>query len=98
MRNLTFIIALSSLLGISAECATLKTASSGPWSQPSTWENGALPGKGDVVLIRPCHRVVYDVSSDTVLRSVHVGGTLTFSREKDTLLCAGLIRIAPGEE
>ena len=53
---------------------------------------------GEVVRIRPGHRVIYDVSSGTVIRAVHVGGALTFSREKDTLLCAGLIRIAPGED
>lgn len=57
-----------------------------------------MPAKDDVVLIRPKHRVVYDVASETVIRSVHIGGVLTFSRDKDTLLCAGLVRIAPGEE
>jgi hypothetical protein len=70
----------------------------GKWSDPSTWEGSRIPTAGDIVLVRPGHRVTYDVASSAVIRSVHVGGVLTFSREKDTLLCAGLIRIAPGEE
>lgn len=57
-----------------------------------------MPGAGDIVLVRPGHRVTYDVRSETVIRAVHVGGVLSFSRETDTLLCAGLIRIAAGED
>ena len=48
------------------------------------------------MLVRPGDRVVYDMATETVIRAVHVGGTLAFSHDKDTLLCAGLIRIAPG--
>lgn len=97
MRYL-LLAAFSLVLTISAESKMLRTASSGLWSKPETWEGGAVPDAGDIVLIRPDHRVLYDVASETVIRSVHIGGMLTFSRDKDTLLCAGLIRIAPGEE
>lgn len=78
--------------------ATVRTVASGVWSAGATWETGAMPAAGDVVLVRPGHRVVYDVKSETVLRAVHIGGVLSFSREKDTLLCAALIRIAHGED
>ncbi|QJE98986.1 SUMF1/EgtB/PvdO family nonheme iron enzyme [Luteolibacter luteus] len=81
-----------------ASAAEIHSAGSGPWSAPGTWENGQKPAAGDVVLIRPGHRVTYDVSSETVIRAVHVGGTLSFARDQDTLLCTGLIRIAAGEE
>lgn len=57
-----------------------------------------MPAAGDVVLVRRGHRVVYDSAADAVIRSVHIGGTLTFSTDRDTLLCAGLIRIAPEDE
>src|SRR5207253_6167371 len=49
------------------------------------------------VLIRPGHAVSYDLKSDAAIRAVQIGGTLTFARDRDTLLCAGLVRIAPGE-
>lgn len=38
-----------------------------------------------------------DVVSRDGLRMLHLAGTLTFSREKSTLLEVGLIKIEPGE-
>src|SRR5436190_659041 len=75
----------------------IRSASSGPWSAAATWEGRNLPEAGARVLIRPGHRVTYDVKSDAAIRAVQIGGTLTFARDRDTLLCAGLVRIAPGE-
>jgi hypothetical protein len=74
-----------------------RTAGSGPWSHAKTWEGERLPQAGDFVQVRSGHTVTYDVDSGEALRMVHVAGTLTFSREKSTLLVAGLIRIEPGE-
>lgn len=91
-------LVLWSLLVTDTQSAEVRTGNSGSWADGSTWERGRGPEAGDVVLIRPGHRVIYDVASETPIRAIHVGGVLTFSREKDTLLCAGLIRIAPGEE
>jgi hypothetical protein len=68
---------------------------SGPWSDPATW-NGKPPRDGESVQIHKGHTVVYDVASDDAFRVVHVAGTLTFSRDRNTLLTAGLIRISPG--
>jgi hypothetical protein len=33
-----------------------------------------------------------------VIRSIHVAGTLTFARDRDTLLAVGLIKIQPGDD
>src|SRR5262249_4755257 len=71
---------------------------SGSWSAASTWEGNRVPGQGDRVLIRPGHRVVYDVQSDQTLRATTVAGTLSFDPDRDTRLDVGLIAIQPGEE
>src|SRR4051812_24401725 len=74
-----------------------RSAASGPWSAAATWEGGKVPAIGARVLIRPGHLVTYDVKSEAAIRAVQIGGTLTFARDRDTLLCAGLVRVAPGE-
>jgi hypothetical protein len=76
----------------------LRSARSGPWSAPSTWEGGRVPGTGARVLVRAGHRIVYDVASDRPLRSINVAGTLTFAPERDTRLTVGLLKVQPGEE
>ena len=73
------------------------TAQSGLWSDAQTWEKGRTPQAGDFVQVRTGHTVTYDVDSNAAIRMVHVAGTLTFSREKSTLLDVGLIKIEPGE-
>jgi hypothetical protein len=75
-----------------------RSARSGPWSDPATWENGRAPKANDRVQIRQRHVVTYDVASDDPIRMIHVGGTLTFSHEKSTRLNVGLLKIQPGEE
>ncbi|MFN0079930.1 MAG: G8 domain-containing protein [Prosthecobacter sp.] len=74
-----------------------RSASSGRWSDASTWEGGRLPQAGDFVQVRAGHRITYDVHSPAALRMLHVAGGLTFSREKSTLLEVGLIKVEPGE-
>ncbi|WP_052574144.1 SUMF1/EgtB/PvdO family nonheme iron enzyme [Haloferula sp. BvORR071] len=93
-----FLVSLVCVFLPMVRAAEIRSAGDGPWSAASTWENGKEPEAGDVVLIRPGHHVKYDVSRDTVIRAVHVAGTLSFSRDTDTLLCTGLIRLAAGEE
>jgi G8 domain len=75
----------------------VRTAKSGPWSDAATWEGGAVPGAGAKVLIRPGHAVVYDINSDRPIRSVCIGGRLSFAPAKDTRLDVGLIKIQPGD-
>src|SRR5438128_876705 len=64
----------------------IRSARNGPWSAPETWEGGRVPGAGDRVQVRAGHQVLYDAKSDRALRSVHVAGTLTFARDRDTRL------------
>jgi G8 domain len=75
----------------------VRTAKSGPWSDAATWEGGAVPGAGARVLIRPGHAVVYDMNSDRPIRSICIGGRLSFAPERDTRLDVGLIKVQPGD-
>lgn len=74
-----------------------RTAHSGNWSDAETWEGKRQPQAGDFVQVRAGHVVVYDANSSVALRMVHVAGTLSFSREKSTLLVVGLLKVEPGE-
>jgi hypothetical protein len=76
----------------------VRSARSGPWSAAATWEGGKMPASGMGVLIRPGHRVVYDVQSKQPLRAINIAGTLTFAADRDTRLDVGLITIQPGED
>ncbi len=78
--------------------ATLRTARSGLWSDTGTWEGGKLPAAGMRLQIREGHTVTYDVSSDTVIRSIHIAGSLIFASDRNTLLNVGLIKIQPGSD
>ena len=42
--------------------------------------------------------MTYNVSSDRPIRSIHVGGTLTFATDRDTRLDVGLIKIQQGDD
>ena len=76
----------------------IRSAQSGPWSAPATWEGSKVPGAAARVRIREGHVVLYDVKSELPIRMIHVAGTLTFDREKDTRLDVGLIKIQPGDD
>jgi RNA polymerase sigma factor (sigma-70 family) len=82
----------------------IRSAQSGPWSAPATWEGGKVPGAGAKVQIRAGHTVTYDLTPrvaarlENAIRSIHVAGTLTFASDRDTWLEVGLIKIQPGEE
>ena len=70
--------------------ALIRTARSGPWSSETTWEGGKIPGSAARVQIREGHTVTYDISSDQVIRSIHVAGTLTFARRQKHAVGRGL--------
>lgn len=74
-----------------------RSAKSGPWSDPATWEGNRVPAAGARVLIREGHRVVYDVKSSDVVRGINIAGTLTFDPAKDTRLEVGVIKVQPGD-
>src|SRR5438445_82010 len=71
----------------------VRSKRSGPWSSVSTWESNELPSAGSVVEILPGHIVQYDIQSNKAIRMVHVAGTLSFARDRDTRLDVGLLKI-----
>ncbi|MGC1274164.1 MAG: G8 domain-containing protein [Planctomycetaceae bacterium] len=75
-----------------------KSARSGAWSSPETWEGGKVPGAGARVWIQKGHEVLYDRHSDEVVRGIQISGTLTFATDRDTRLDVGLIRIEDHDE
>lgn len=83
---------------VGAEPALIRSAQSGPWSKPTTWEGGKVPGASARVQVRQGHTVTYDVKSEQVIRLLHVAGTLSFARDKDTRLDVGLLRIEAGDK
>jgi hypothetical protein len=96
--RLTFPLFAADQPGKAVAPPIVHSARSGPWSAPGTWEGGKVPAAGARVQVRVGHTVTYDLKSDQVIRSIHVAGTLTFARDKDTRLDVGLIKIQPGEE
>jgi RNA polymerase sigma factor (sigma-70 family) len=86
----------------SAEKAKLppivRSAQSGTWSAPATWEGGQVPAGNVRVLVREGHRVLYDIKAAHAIRSLTISGTVSFAQDKDTRLDAGLIKIQPGED
>jgi hypothetical protein len=99
MRALTialFATLLTSAAG-AADAPLVRSAKSGAWSAADTWEGGKVPPAGARVQVRAGDRVVYDVTSDTAIRSIHVAGTLTFAADRDTRLDVGLIKIQAGD-
>ncbi len=92
----SFIAALSAgALASRAKADTpfIRTARSGSWSSPATWEGNQIPPAGAKVVIRPQHTVVYDQDSDQAIRMLHVTGNLSFSRDRNTRLDVGLLKI-----
>ena len=75
----------------------VRSAGSGAWSDPATWDNNRPPRAGDVVQVRPGHVVTYDVNSDATIRLIHVAGTLRCARDRSTRLDVGQVRIQRGE-
>jgi hypothetical protein len=80
-----------------AEPVVVRSVRSGPWSAGATWDVERMPKSGEIVKIMAGHDVEYDVESEAVIRSVHVAGRLNFSRDRDTRLDVGLIRIEAGD-
>src|SRR5689334_5577882 len=94
------LLALTSSMVATADITTslIRSARSGPWSAAATWEGAVVPRAGARVQVRGGHTVVYDLNSDTPIRSIHVAGTLEFARDRDTRLDVGLIKVQPGDD
>ncbi len=72
---------------------SIRSVQDGAWSDPQTWQPARLPKSGDRVLISRGTSVVYDVVSDDTVRLVQVVGTLRFSRQRDTVLNVGVLKV-----
>src|SRR3954447_16975007 len=84
--------------GAASKLAWTRSARSGPWSAPATWEGGKVPAAEARAQVRTGHTVTYDVQSEQVIRAIHVAGTLRFAADRDTRLDVGLIKIQASEE
>jgi hypothetical protein len=70
----------------------VQSIASGNWTSASTW-SPRPPKAGDRVKISRDTRVTYDVKSDDVIRMIQVVGTLSFARDRDTLLNVGIVKV-----
>lgn len=104
-----YLLAIALLLGAPAHAAdsppadlasTLRfdvhSVADGAWSSAKTW-SPRPPKAGDRVKVSAGTRVVYDVKSDDVIRMIQVVGTLTFARDRDTLLNVGIVKVQASE-
>jgi len=82
----------------SADDGVIRSATSGKWSDATTWSGGKVPGQGAKVHVLGGHAVAYDVASDDVIRALNIAGTLSFARDRDTRLNIGLIKIEASDE
>jgi len=78
---------------LSATTATTTATSSGPWSDPATWDNG-VPADADSARIDSGVTVTVDGETNRI-KTLVVDGTLTVSRDTDTHLKAETIATKP---
>ena len=71
----------------------IRSVASGNWSEAKTWQPPRVPRSGDRVLISRGTRVVYDAKKADVIRLVQVMGILSFSRDCDTELNVGILKV-----
>jgi hypothetical protein len=73
---------------------TIRTATHGSWSSPSTWAPARLPTPADVVSIG--HTVMYDsVGGDVDVIGIESGGVLRFAPDVATTLRVGILLVLP---
>jgi len=77
---------------------TVRSSKDGAWSNPQIWQPARIPNAHDQVLVQAGTRVVYDLKSDIIIPSIRVAGTLSFARDRDTLLNVGSLRVQPGDD
>ena len=72
---------------------SVRSVRNGRWSDAKTWKPARIPRKGDRVLVSRDTQVEYDVESEAVIRLVQVVGTLRFSRDRNTRLDVGVLKV-----
>jgi hypothetical protein len=73
--------------------ATIRSVSSGAWSNPAIWSPARVPGAADVVNVDAGTTVSYDISSGTAIPCLAVNGRLAFRNDHNTLLTVGTMMI-----
>lgn len=72
---------------------SIRSVADGNWSDPKIWKPARIPGKGDRVLVSQKTRVIYDASSKEPIRLLQIVGTLSFARDRDTLLNVAVLKV-----
>jgi hypothetical protein len=67
----------------------------GPWSQPSTWQNGAVPVAGAKVFIPQGISVLFNAGTTPSLAWIRDEGSLTFADTQDESLLVETITVLP---
>jgi len=80
---------------VDAEEATHVAVKSGSWFDPSTWQNGEVPGANARIVIPEGIAVDYDSVSTAPLFSLRVDGEISFSPEMDTQMVIDTFVISP---
>jgi hypothetical protein len=74
---------------------TIRSAGSGAWSSPATWNPARLPVPGDIVSIT--HTVTYDtLAGDVEVVGIETGGVLRFATGQSTRLDVATLMVLPG--
>lgn len=75
---------------------TIRSVADGNWSDPKAWKPERAPAAADRVLVASGTKMVYDSADGGVINSIRVAGSLTFAKDRSTLLNVGDIRVQPG--
>ena len=67
------------------------------WSNPSSWESGALPLEGEDVHIKSGWNMVLDIPETPIMQLLRVNGRLSFQNDTDIHLRAKHIFVRAGE-
>jgi hypothetical protein len=80
---------------LTADDATATAMRDGPWSDPRTWKEGAVPAADARVLILEGTAVTLDDVMRVPLRSLRIDGSLQFAADKNTGLSVETMVVSP---
>jgi hypothetical protein len=72
---------------------SIRSVRNGRWSDAKTWQPARVPKTGDRVLVSRGTQIEYDADSKAIIRLVQVVGTLRFSRDRNTRLDVGVLKV-----
>jgi len=67
------------------------------WSNPASWDTGAVPVANDTVEIKPGWNMVFDVAESPIIKQITVNGRLSFKNDTDLHLRTKQLFIRAGE-